>query len=132
MPAKKRRSPRSAVEGDRPRQYTSSRSRGKSPQERRFAVNQYLTFAGTYPSKPLARPVETVQDAVRSIHDLLKIAAGARAEVAIICRSLSRELREELWTETAGCSFAAQIREILSAGGRVRILLHNRADDERL
>jgi hypothetical protein len=82
------------------------------------------------PANPVAAP--TVEDAIRGIHDILQFARGDRAEVIVLCRSLHFLIREKMWAEVTGFTFAEQLGDALESGARVRLLLTNTLKDAHI
>jgi hypothetical protein len=74
--------------------------------------------------------VSTVGDAILAIRDILQFAKTGGAEVVVLCRSLHYLLREKLWMEVSGSTFADQLEEAIEGGARVRLLLTKGLSDE--
>ncbi len=90
---------------------------------------KFLTLKN-YPNDQVARSVANLRDAVKAIHDVLEIAAHDKTEVAIVCRSISRQFRDEIWSAITGGTFGSQLKAAIDAGSRVRMLLANYPQDD--
>jgi hypothetical protein len=66
-----------------------------------------------------------LSEAIISLHDIFLHSARKRHDVMMVCGSLNRYFRDELWRDVSRHTFAYSLSEVLEAGGKVRILLAN-------
>lgn len=69
---------------------------------------------------------ETYRQAMPFKHDILLSAARAGLDVVMLSGSLRKELRDVFYKQETGVAFADSLREVLHAGGNVRILVYNK------
>lgn len=72
-----------------------------------------------------SRKTTTVGESIRAIHDVLEMARTVKkADVSILCSSLSSELRDDAWSKhTKGQTFGGQLMAALNNQAKVRILV---------